>query len=372
MKIETIAIHAGNHPDEATGAVIQPVIMSTNYVRNDDGNYPKGYKYSRTNNPNRVSLEECLCKLEGGEAAAAFSSGSAAAMALFQALSTGDHVMVPDDMYHGIANMLRGIYSNWNLQVSFVNMQDLEAVENAFQSNTKLVLIESPSNPMMKISDIKAISDIAHNHKAIVACDNTFATPVLQKPFDFGVDLVYHATTKYLNGHSDVTGGIIVSKQDDDFFKRIREVQQVGGAVPSPFDCFLTLRGIRTLAIRMKVHSENAMAVAEYLSKHSLVEKVYYPGLKTHNGYDIASKQMKQFGGMISFTIKGDAARAFQITSKTKLFTRATSLGGVESLMEHRASMEGPHSTTPQNLLRLSVGLEHIDDLLSDLEQALE
>jgi cystathionine gamma-synthase len=372
MKIETIAIHSGNHPDEATGAVIQPINVSTNYIRSDDGTYPKGYKYSRTNNPNRAALEECLCELEGGKAAAAFSSGSAAAMGIFQALSTGDHVIAPDDMYHGISNMLRGIYSHWNLQVSFVNMQDLEALENAFQANTKLVLIESPSNPMMKISDIKAITDIAHNHHAIAACDNTFATPVLQRPFDLGADLVFHATTKYLNGHSDVIGGIVISKHDDDFFKKIREVQQVGGAIPAPFDCFMTLRGIRTLAIRMKVHSENAMAVAEYLSKHLLVETIYYPGIKTHPGHELASKQMKCYGGMLSFTIKGDAARAFQITSKAKLFTRATSLGGVESLIEHRASMEGPHSTTPQNLLRLSIGIEHIDDLIAELEQALD
>ncbi len=371
MKIETIAIHSGNHPDESTGAVVSPINLATTFERDADGSYPKGYKYSRTNNPNRASLEQCVAELEGGSCAAAFSSGSAAAMALFQALSAGDHVIVPDDMYHGIANMLRGMFAQWNLQHTFVNMQDMQALEDAFQSNTKLVLIETPSNPMMKVTDIKAISDITHNHHAIVACDNTFATPILQSPFSFGADLVFHATTKYLNGHSDVIGGIVVAKHDDDFFKRIRDIQQVGGAVPAPFDCFLTLRGIRTLAIRMNVHCANAMAVAEFLSNHSSVEKVHYPGLITHPNHALASKQMKQFGGMLSFQIKGDAARAFEVASKVKLFTRATSLGGVESLIEHRASIEGPHTTTPQNLLRLSIGLEHIDDIIADLEQAL-
>ena len=372
MRIETIAIHSGNQPDETSGAIVPPINLSTTFERSDDGTYPKGYKYSRTNNPNRNSLEQCVADLEGGNIAASFSSGSSAAMGIFQALDYGNHVIVPDDMYHGVASMLRGMFSRWNLEVSFVNMQDLDEVKRAFQSNTKLVLIETPSNPMMKICDIAAIADIAHLHQAVVVCDNTFASPILQRPFEFGVDLIYHATTKYLNGHSDVIGGIVVSKHDDEFFKKIREVQTVGGAVPSPFDCFLTLRGIKTLPVRMKVHSENGMAVADYLSKHSMVEKVYYPGLESHPNHSLAKKQMKMFGGMLSFEIKGDAKKAFEIISKVKIFTRATSLGGVESLIEHRASIEGPQSKTPQNLLRCSIGLEHIDDLISDLEQALK
>jgi cystathionine gamma-synthase len=371
MKIETIAIHAGNHPDETSGAIVQPINLASTFQRSADGSYPKGHKYSRTSNPNRVSLEECVSKLEGGEAAAAFSSGSAAAMGIFQSLSSGDHVIVPDDMYHGIATMLRNIFSRWNLEVSFVNMQDLDEVKKSFQSNTKLVLVETPSNPMLKITDIAAIADIAHYHMAICACDNTFATPILQRPFDLGADLIFHATTKYLGGHSDVIGGIVVSKKDDDFFKKIREVQQVGGAVPAPFDCFMTLRGIRTLAIRMKVHSENAMAVSKFLSNHPKIEKVFYPGLETHDGHALASTQMSAYGGMISFLFKGDDAETREVASKVQLFTRATSLGGVESLIEHRASMEGPHSKTPTNLLRLSIGIENIDDLIADLSQAL-
>ncbi len=371
MKIETIAIHSGNHIDQSSGAIVSPINLSSTFERDVDGGYSKGFKYSRLNNPNRTALEESLSALEGGKVAAAFSSGSAAAMAIFQSLSTDHHIIAPDDMYHGISNLLRGVFSNWNLQVSFVNMQNLDVLEDAFQSNTKMVLIETPSNPMLKIADIKAISDIAHSHDSIVVCDNTFATPILQRPFELGADIIIHATTKYLNGHSDVIGGVVISKNDDDFFKRIREVQQVGGAVPSSFDCYLTVRGIKTLAVRMKVHCENAMALAQFLSNHSSVEKIYYPGLKTDDGHELAKTQMKSYGGMLSFQVKGDAASAMQVASKVKLFTRATSLGGIESLIEHRASMEGIHSTTPENLLRLSIGLEHVDDLISDLEQAL-
>ena len=371
MKIETKAIHSGTHLDKASGAIVQPINLASTFERSAKGNYPKGYKYSRTDNPNRASLEECVCDLEGGAAAAAFSSGSAAAMGIFQSLNTGDHIIVPDDMYHGVANMLRGIFSRWNLEVSFVNMTNLKKIKKAFQENTKMVLVETPSNPMLKICDISSIAALAHSHDAICVCDNTFATPVLQRPFEFGADLVFHATTKYLGGHSDVIGGIVVSRNDDDFFKNIREVQQVGGAVPAPFDCFMTLRGIKTLAIRMKAHSENAFAVAKFLSNHPKIEKVYYPGLTSHEGHVLASKQMSSFGGMVSFQVKGDAAKAFKVASKVKLFTRATSLGGVESLIEHRASMEGPKTKTPTNLLRISVGIENIKDIIADLYQAL-
>ncbi|MEI6815748.1 MAG: aminotransferase class V-fold PLP-dependent enzyme [Bacteroidota bacterium] len=371
MKIETKAIHAGNHPDETTGAVVQPISLASTFERAEDGSYPKGFKYSRASNPNRTSLEECVCSLEGGAVAAAFSSGSAAAMSIFQSLNTGDHVIVPSDMYHGITTMLKGIYSHWNLQVNYADMQNLDEVRQAFQPNTRALIIESPSNPMMKISDIQALAEIAHSHKAMAVCDNTFATPILQNPFHLGADLVFHSSTKYLGGHSDVIGGIVVSKNDDEFFQRIREVQQIGGAVPSPFDCFLTLRGIRTLAIRMKVHSENAMKVAQFLHHHPKVEKVYYPGLPDDEGHELAKKQMKTFGGMLSFLVKGDENEAMKTIARCQLFTRATSLGSVESLIEHRASIEGPATHTPQNLIRLSIGIEHADDLIADLKQAL-
>ena len=369
--LETIAVHAGNKTDPTTGAVIQPITLSTTFERDADGGYASGYQYTRGNNPNRASLEECLAALEGGEAAACFASGNAAAAAVFQSLKAGDHVIVPDDMYHGISFLLKDIFASWNLEFTFVDMCDAAAVKGAVKANTKLIWIETPSNPLMKITDIKQIADIAKSVNAICVCDNTFATPVLQNPLQLGCDLVMHATTKYLGGHSDVLGGAIVSKHNDDFFQRIKNVQKLSGAVPAPFDCFLTLRGIRTLPYRMKGHCENAMKVAQFLNSHPEVEKVYYPGLTSDTGYTLASKQMKNFGGMLSFCVKGGETKARKVANSVKIFTQATSLGGAESLIEHRASIEGPDTKTPNNLLRVSVGLEHADDLIADLDVAL-
>jgi cystathionine gamma-synthase len=370
--IETIAVHAGNKTDPTTGAVIQPITLSTTFERDADGGYASGYQYTRGNNPNRASLEECLAALEGGESAACFASGNAAAAAVFQSLKAGDHIIVPDDMYHGISFLLKDIFSAWNLEFTFVDMCDAAAVKAAIKANTKLIWMETPSNPLMKITDIKQIADIAKSIHAISVCDNTFATPILQSPLQLGCDLVMHATTKYLGGHSDVLGGAIVSKHNDDFFQRIKNVQKLSGAVPAPFDCFLTLRGIRTLPYRMKGHCENAMKIAQFLNAHPEVEKVYYPGLATDAGYTLASKQMKNFGGMLSFCVKGGEAKARKVANSVKIFTQATSLGGAESLIEHRASVEGPDTKTPANLLRISVGLEHADDLIADLTEALK
>jgi cystathionine gamma-synthase len=371
MRIETLAVHAGHSVDPSTGAVTPPIQLSTTFERSEDGSYPQGHFYSRTSNPNREALEQCLSSLEGGMATAAFASGSAATMSIFQSLSPQDHVLAPKDAYHGTAKLLREIFIPWGLAVTFVDMTDLEQVKAALQPNTKLIWTETPSNPLLKITDIAEVANLAHHIGARCVCDNTWATPVLQRPLEQGADLVLHATTKYLGGHSDVLGGAVVSKVEDSFFQKIRAIQQSGGAVPSPFDCWLTLRGIRTLPYRMRAHSENALNIAQFLERHDAIENVYYPGLKQHPGHDLATQQMKLFGGMLSFQVAGGQKRAMEVCRKVKLFTRATSLGGTESLIEHRASMEGPRTQTPNNLLRASIGLEHIDDLLEDLKQAL-
>ncbi len=371
MRIETLAVHAGHAIDPSTGAVTPPIHLSTTFEREADGSFPRGYIYARTNNPNRMALEECLCALEGGAAAAAFASGSAATMSVFQALVPGDHVIAPADAYHGTARLLREVFAPWGLETTFVDVTDPARVQQAIRPHTKLVWIETPSNPLLKVTDITGIAELAHGAGALCVCDNTWATPILQRPFELGADLSVHATTKYLGGHSDVTGGVVIAKVEDEFFQRVRRLQVQTGAVPSPFDCWLVLRGIRTLPYRMRAHSENAMKVAGFLSHHAGVEVVHYPGLKGHAGHDIAARQMGGFGGMASFQVKGDRDTAMGVAARVRVFTRATSLGGTESLIEHRASIEGPGTRTPDNLLRLSIGLEHADDLIEDLARAL-
>jgi len=274
-------------------------------------------------------------------------------------------------VYHGTARLLREVLASWGLDASFVDMTKPGQVAQAVRANTKLIWAESPSNPLLKITDIGRIAEIAHEAGALCACDNTWATPVLQRPFELGADLTVHATTKYLGGHGDVLGGAVIARAEDGFFQRMRKIQTLGGAVPSPFECWLVLRGVPTLPYRMRGHSENALRVATFLSGHPAVEAVHYPGLKEHPGYEVAARQMALPGGMLAFQVKGGREKAFEVAAKVKVFTRATSLGGVESLIEHRASMEGPETRTPDNLLRLSVGLEHPDDLIEDLAQAL-
>ncbi len=370
-KLETLAIHTAAEPNPATGAVTAPIHLSTTFERDADGSFPHGYIYTRTENPNRLALEEVLRTLEGGAAAAAFSSGSAAAGAVFRALRPGDHAVIPDDMYHGLRKLLNQVFIPWGLELTPVDMTDLDALKAALKPNTKLIWIETPSNPMLKITDVTVVVELAKSVHARVACDNTWTPPRLQPVFEMGADLVMHSSTKYLSGHSDVLGGAVVTKEKDEFWERIAFVQKMEGAVPSPFDCWLTLRGIRTLPYRMRGHCENAAKVAEFLNEHPQVEKVYYPSLPSHQGHDIAKKQMNAYGGMLSFQVKGGEAEAMRVAAGVQIFTRATSLGGVESLIEHRASIEGPDSQTPKNLLRVSVGLEHPDDLIADLEQAL-
>ena len=370
MKIETLAVHAGHDIDPATGAVATPIYLSTTFERDVDGAYSRGFMYTRNNNPNREALERGISALEGGAVAAAFASGTGATMSIFQALAPGDHVLAHVDAYYGTSRLIREIFQRWGLEADFVDMSDLAAVKKSLKTKTKLAWAETPSNPLLKIVDLAAVSEIVHDAGALFVCDNTWA-PVLQRPFDLGADLILHSTTKYFGGHCDVLGGIVVAKTENDFVQRIRSIQYEGGAVPSPFDCWLILRGMRTLPWRMRAHSENAMKIADFLASHARVGRVHYPGLRSHPAHKIAAKQMSMFGGMLSFEVKDGTDAAMSVTAKTKIFTRATSLGGVESLIEHRASIEGPGTTSPEGLLRLSIGIENADDLIEDLDQAL-
>ncbi|MDB5004113.1 MAG: metC 2, partial [Mucilaginibacter sp.] len=350
--------------------VIQPIILSTTFERMEDGSFREGYIYSRAANPNRTSLENVLAKLEGGVDAAAFSSGNAAGMAVFQSLKPGTHIIAPDDMYHGLRNQLKILFAGV-LEFDFIDIGNTEILKTNIKPNTGLIWIETPSNPLLKITDIKEIVAVAKQHNIKVACDNTFATPICQQPLALGADLVMHSTTKYFGGHSDLMGGALITADKSDWWQKIREVQTYGGAIPSPMDCYYLVRSIKTLPYRMRGHVHNAQLLAEYLNKHPKVEQVLYPGLPSHPNHDVAKEQMTGFGGVLSFCLKGGQEEAKRVVNKVKLFTQATSLGGVESLIEHRATVEGPDTKTPFNLLRISVGLEHIDDLIADITQAI-
>jgi cystathionine gamma-synthase len=370
MKIETLAVHAGHTIDPTTGAVATPIYLSTTFERDIEGAYPRGYMYTRNSNPNRQMLESGIAALEGGAVAAAFASGMAAATAVFQSLGPNDHVLAHTDAYYGVTRLLRDIFQKWDLQVESVDMTDPAAVEKAIRPNTKLIWTETPSNPLLRIVDLIEIAAIARKAGARTVCDNTWG-PVIQRPLDLGIDIVLHSTTKYFGGHCDVLGGILVAKEESEFFERVRSVQYSAGAVPSPFDCWLVSRGMRTVPWRMRAHCENAIKIARHLESHRAVDRVHYPGLPKHPGHDIAKKQMTMFGGMMSIEVRGGRDAAMGVAAKTKLFIRATSLGGVESLIEHRASIEGPGTTSPESLLRLSIGLENADDLIEDLNQGL-
>ena len=373
MKIETRAVHAGRRIDPATGAVTPPIYLSTTFERSPTGEYPLGFSYSREGNPNRDALEECLADVEGGKQALAFSSGLAVATALVQGLEPGDHIVAPDDVYWGLRKVIGDVFAKWGIETTYADMTDLAAVRAALRPTTRLVWVETPSNPLMKITDLAAVAAIAREAgpNAITVCDGTFATPVLQRPLDAGIDMVCHSTTKYISGHSDVVGGVLITRHENYLFERARRSQHYGGAVPSPFDCWLSLRGVDTLPYRVRAHSENAMRLACFLKDQAAVEAVHYPGLPSHPGHAIAARQMSAFGGMLSFQVRGGSEEAMAVAARCRLFIRATSLGGAHSLIEHRASVEGPQTRTPQNLLRVSVGLEHPDDLIEDLAQAL-
>jgi cystathionine gamma-synthase len=348
---------------------VQPLTMATTFKRGEDGGYPGNYIYSRSSNPNRTALETVLAKLEGGVAAAAFSSGNAAGMAVFQSLKPGSHIIAPDDMYHGLRNQLKNLFSD-TLAFDFVDVNDAGILQKHIKPNTKLIWLETPSNPLLKVTDIRMVVALAKKHSIKVVVDNTFATPIGQQPLALGADLVMHSSTKYFGGHSDLMGGALITGADDDWWAKIKQVHEYGGAVPSPFDCYMLVRSIKTLPYRIKGHVNNAMQLAQFLEGNAHVESVMYPGLKSHPQHDIAKAQMLNYGGMLSFCVKGGEDAARKVINALQVFTQATSLGGVESLIEHRASVEGPDTKTPRNLLRVSVGLENIDDLMQDITLA--
>jgi len=370
MHFETKAIHAGAAPDETTSSIAPPINLSTTFERAADSTPLHGFTYVREANPTQSRLETALAAIESGTHALAFGSGIGAAAAILQALEPGSHVLLPDDSYYAMRVMARDFFPKWQLTYDLVAMEDVDAARQAMKPNTKLVWAESPSNPLMKVCDLAALARMAHDRGALFAVDSTFATPALQRPIELGADLVMHSTTKYLGGHSDVAGGAVIFANDA-IVQKVEHVRSILGATASPFNSWLVMRGIRTLAARMRVHSENAMRVAQFLASHPRVEATHYPGLPSHPGHDVARRQMSAFSGMLSFRVHDGREAAIAVVSKTKLFISATSLGGIESLIEHRASSEGPATTTPENLLRLSVGLEHPDDLVEDLEQAL-
>ncbi len=375
MEFETRAIHDGQEPDPSTGAILTPIYATSTYVQDEVGKH-KGYEYSRTGNPTRTALQECLASLENAKHGLAFASGLAASDAVLRLLLPGDHVVIPDDAYGGTYRLVAGVFEPAGFRYSPVDMTSLDALASAWRPETKLVWIESPTNPMLTVVDIAALASFARERGALCVVDNTFATPYLQQPMSLGADIVVHSTTKYLGGHSDVVGGF-VALDDDERAVRLAFLQNAVGAVPSPFDCWLVLRGVRTLAIRMEKHCANARAVVDLLLDHPAVDRVLYPGLPEHLGHDVATKQMRDFGGMVSFTCHGGEEAALRVAAATKLFALAESLGAVESLIEHPAKMthasaaDSPLAVDPA-LIRLSVGIEAASDLVDDLKQALD
>lgn len=378
MKFNTKVIHGGQQHEPSTGAVMPPIFQTSTYAQSSPGKH-KGYEYSRTANPTRTALENSLASIENGQFGLAFGSGLASMDAVIKLLNPGDEVISTNDLYGGSYRIFTKIFQKYGIKFHFVGMQDVKAIEEKINANTKLIWVETPTNPMMNIIDISAVSEIAKKHQVLLAVDNTFATPYLQQPLDLGADIVMHSATKYLGGHSDVVMGALVVK-DKDLADKLYFIQNASGAVCGPMDSFLVLRGIKTLALRMQRHCENGKAVAEYLKTNPNVDKVYWPGFENHPNHQIAKKQMKDFGGMISFTIKGnDFDKTIKTLEKLKVFTLAESLGGVESLVGHPASMT--HASIPKeerektgvvdSLIRLSVGIEDAEDLIADLKQAL-
>lgn len=370
----TRAIHVGSEPDSITGAVNPAVYLTSTYAQDGVG-VLRFSDYARGDNPTRAALEACLAGLEEAQYGVAFASGLAGEDALLRSLSPGDHVLLGDDAYGGTYRLLTRIFGNWGLTISTVDLGDLDAVRSALRDSTKMLWLETPSNPLLKVVSIAALSEVAHGHGAMLVVDNTFATPYLQRPLTLGADVVVHSTTKYVGGHSDVLGGFVATNRDE-LAATLRFHQYAIGAVPGPLDCYLLLRGLKTLGVRMDRHCANASAIAAFLSGHAAVEKVYYPGLEEHRGHEVAVQQMSEFGGMVSFTLKGGVPSARKVCESTQTFILAESLGGVESLIELPAVMThlsaaGSSLEPPDSLIRLSVGIEDLDDLIADLAQAL-
>ncbi len=372
----TRAIHAGQEPDPTTGSVIVPIHATSTYAQDGVGGMRNGYEYSRTGNPTRTALEECLAALEGGQHARAFASGMAATDAVLRAaLRPGDHLIIPDDAYGGTFRLIDKVLTGWGVEYTPVAVSDVDAVRAAVRPNTKVIWIETPTNPLLNIADIAALAQLSHDIGTTFVVDNTFASPFLQQPLELGANVVVHSTTKYLGGHSDVVGGAVVTT-DGALAGQIAFLQNSAGAVPGPFDAWLTMRGLKTLAVRMERHSSNAERIAAALENHPKVAKVYYPGMESHPGHEVATKQMRHFGGMVSFTHVDGVQAAVDVCSRTRLFTLAESLGGVESLIEHpgrmtHASTAGSMLQVPEDLVRLSVGIEDADDLVEDVLSAL-
>jgi cystathionine gamma-synthase len=369
---ETRAVHVGQEPDAVTGAVVTPITLSTTFAQDGVGGH-KGFEYSRSGNPTRAALEACVAALEGGRHGLAFASGLAAEDNVLRLLQPGDRVLLGNDAYGGTFRLISKVHTS--LQWTAVDLLDTDRLLTEWPDDTKLVWLETPTNPLLRCFDIEQIATIAHERRALVCVDNTFATPYLQQPLSFGADVVVHSATKYLGGHSDVVGGFL-ALDDDELAGRLTFSQNAAGAVPAPFDCYLVLRGVKTLAVRMDRHCANARAIVDLLVGHPAVDRVFYPQLPDHPGHAAAAKQMRDFGGMVSFTLKGGADAALQVAAATTLFTLAESLGAVESLIEHpgrmtHASAAGSPLEVPDNLLRLSVGIESAADLVADLEQAL-
>lgn len=371
MRPETLFVHAGAEPDAATGAVVPPLHLATTFRHGPAGERVAGFEYIREGNPNQQQLETALAALEGGAAALTFASGMAAVSALLDSLGRGARVVYARDCYAGVREFASEFLPERGIETTAVDTTDADAVRAAL-AGARLLWLETPSNPLLRVSDIAALADLAHAHGALVACDNTFATPLLQQPLALGADVVMHSTTKYFGGHSDVLGGALVFARRDALFDAVAHRRHITGGVPSPFNSWLTLRGLRSLPARMAWHCRNARAVAEFLAAHSRVAAVHWPGLPSHAQHAVAVRQMCDFGGMLSVQIRGGRDAALAFAGRLTLFTNATSLGGCESLIEHRASVEGPRPVSPQDLLRLSVGLEHPDDLIADLRQALD
>lgn len=372
MRFETLAVHAGAEADAETGAVASPLHMTTTFKHGPAGERVAGYEYQRESNPTQDRLETCLAKLENGKGALVFASGMAAMQCLLESLPNGAHILIPADCYTGLRTLCAEFLPLRDIHATAVDMADLDAVRIALKPATKMIWVETPSNPLLAISDIAALSEMAHAHGALLACDNTFATPALQQPLLAGADVVMHSTTKYLGGHSDVMGGALVFAKADALFEQCAHRRHITGNIASPFNSWLILRGARSLPARMAWHCSNARQVAEFLAAQPGISSVNYPGLASHPGHHIAKKQMRDFGGMLSVQFEGGRESALLFASRVKIFTNATSLGGVESLIEHRASTEGANPVSPQNLIRISIGLEHPDDLIEDIRQALE
>ena len=372
MRLETLAIHAGGESDRETGALAPPIHLATTFKHGPAGERIAGYEYQRESNPTNDRLRAAIAALEGGEAALTFASGMAAVTTLLESLPSGARILIPDDCYSGVRMLAAEFLPARGIAIQRLDMADLAAVRAACAEGVDLIWAETPSNPLMKVSDIAALAALAHEHGALLVCDNTFASPVLQQPLALGADIVMHSTTKYFGGHSDVLGGALVFRRADGFCKRVDHRLHVTGAVLAPFSAWLTLRGCRSLPARMAMHCANARKIAEFLTAQPQVERVNYPGLPSHPGHELAARQMSDFGGMLSVQFGGGRDAAMAVAGRLRLFTNATSLGGCESLVEHRGSVEGPHTTTPQNLLRFSVGLEHADDLIEDLAGALQ